>query len=80
MGVVMAPAVLWGMGLGYGAGVVFYALVRLGVMTLDPSYASTLVPLVVIPLLSLASPATIDDATATHFRDALRGHELVESI
>ena len=74
------PAVLWGMGLGYGAGVVFYALVRLGVMTLDPSYASTLVPLVVIPLLSLASPGTIDDATATHFRDALRGHELVESI
>lgn len=57
-------SVLWGMGLGYGASIVAYALVRLGLSTHDPSYASTLIPLLVIPLLALATPASADAAAA----------------
>lgn len=60
----------WGMGLGYVASVVSYAMVRLGVSTWDPSYASTLVPLVAIPLIALASPAKEDPAAAA-FHQAL---------
>ncbi len=55
----------WGMGLGYVASVVSYAMVRLGVSSWDPSYASTLVPLVAIPLIALATPAKEDPAAAT---------------
>ena len=60
----------WGMGLRYVASVVSYALVRLGISTWDPSYASTLVPLVAIPLLALATPAKEDPAAAA-FHKAL---------
>ncbi len=60
----------WGMGLGYVASVVSYAMVRLGVSTWDPSYASTLVPLVAIPLIALAAPAKEDPAAAA-FHQAL---------
>ena len=60
-------SVLWGMGLGYGTSLVSYALVRLGLSPYDPSYASTLVPLVVIPLLALAAPASFDAASARFY-------------
>jgi Na+/proline symporter len=61
----------WGMTLGYAASVVSYAMVRMGVSNWDPSYASTLVPLVAIPLIALASPAKEDKAAAA-FHEALR--------
>ena len=61
----------WGMGLGYVVSVVSYALVRLGVSTWDPSYASTLVPLVAIPLIALATPAK-EDPSAAAFHKALQ--------
>lgn len=64
-------SVLWGMGLGYAASVVSYGLVRLGYSTLDPSYASTLVPLLVVPAVALASPAS-DDPARTAFFDTVR--------
>ncbi len=64
-------SVLWGMGLGYGASVLSYAAVRLGVSTLDPSYASTLVPLVTIPLLTLALSRS-EDGNGARFRDLIR--------
>lgn len=69
-------SVLWGMGLGYGASIVSYAAVRLGVTTLDPSYASTLVPLVVIPLIALAKPVTHDDERARAFYDTVLGKDV----
>ncbi len=59
-------SVLWGMGLGYGASVVSYALVRGGLSTYDPSYASTLIPLVVIPLVALVTKPS-EDAGADRF-------------
>ncbi len=60
-------SVLWGMGLGYGTSVLSYLLVRLGVWNQDPSYASTLVPLLVIPLVALTTPASGDEAEARFF-------------
>ncbi|MBK5257384.1 MAG: hypothetical protein JJE39_15260, partial [Vicinamibacteria bacterium] len=64
-------SVLWGMGLGYGASVVSYALVRVGWSAVDPSYASTLVPLVVVPLVALGWPRS-GGREAARFRDILR--------
>ena len=64
-------SVLWGIGLGYGASVVSYALVRTGLSTYDPSYASTLIPLLVIPLIALAVPLG-EDARAAPFYETLR--------
>lgn len=64
-------SVLWGMGLGYGASVLSYAAVRLGLSTLDPSYASTLVPLLTIPLVALAV-TTSEDGSGARFRELLR--------
>ncbi|MEO8500324.1 MAG: hypothetical protein ABI565_05365 [Vicinamibacteria bacterium] len=66
-------SILWGMGLGYASSLAAYALVRLGLSSIDPSYASTLVPLVVIPLVALASPRGEDaDADADGFYETLR--------
>ena len=64
--------VLWGMGLGYAASLASYLLVRLGVSPYDPSYASTLVPLVTIPLIVLLTPQRHDEL-AGPFYDTLRG-------
>ncbi len=66
----------WGMGLGYAASVLSYAMVRLGLSTWDPSYASTIVPLVVIPLIALASPAKEDDPAAAPFHETLNPREV----
>ena len=63
-------SVLWGMGLGYVSSIAAYALVRLGLSSLDPSYASTLVPLIVIPLVAVASPRD-EDASAEAFHQIL---------
>ncbi len=63
-------SVLWGMGLGYAASVLSYALVRVGWSTVDPSYASTLVPLLVIPLFVLALPRP-PDAQGARFHGIL---------
>ena len=63
-------SVLWGMGLGYVSSIAAYALVRLGLSSLDPSYASTLVPLIVIPLVALALPRG-EDASAEAFHQIL---------
>lgn len=68
-------SVMWGMGLGYVASIVAYAGVRLGWSTWDPSYASTLVPLVVIPLaVALGGTASRDDELERRraFYDVLR--------
>jgi len=65
-------SVLWGMSLGYVTSLFSYLLVRLGYSTLDPSYASTLVPLVVIPLVVLLWPET-SDARGQEFHETLRG-------
>jgi SSS family solute:Na+ symporter len=43
----------WGMAAGYVLGVVWYVWTRLGGSTLDTSYVTTLVPLVVVPAISL---------------------------
>ncbi len=67
-------SVLWGMGLGYAASIVSYALVRLGLSAYDPSYPSTLVPLLVIPLMALATPWSEDEA-GRRFRETLRLHQ-----
>jgi Na+/proline symporter len=64
-------SIFWGMGLGYAASVASYAAVRLGVSSWDPSYASTIVPLVAIPLIALASPAS-EDPLAASFHETLR--------
>lgn len=64
-------SVVWGMGLGYAASLVSYVLVRTGLSTLDPSYVSTLVPLIVIPLITLALPQS-EDELGLAFRATLR--------
>jgi SSS family solute:Na+ symporter len=46
----------WGMAVGYLSGAVAYAAVRYRGGGLDPSYLTTLVPLVVVPVVSLAAP------------------------
>ncbi len=45
----------WGMAIGYLSGVVWYIWTRVSDATLDTSYITTLVPLVLIPLISLAT-------------------------
>lgn len=47
---------LWGMGLGLFAGAAGFAWIQLAGAGPDPSYATTLVPLLVVPLLSLWRP------------------------
>jgi sodium/proline symporter len=64
-------SILWGMGLGYASSIAAYALVRLGLSSIDPSYASTLVPLLVIPLVT-AVFAGPEDAGAAAFHETLR--------
>jgi Na+/proline symporter len=62
-------ALVWGMGLGYAASIAAYAAVRFGWSDWDPSYASTLVPLVAVPLLvAFDRPASDTDDRAR--RDA----------
>ena len=53
---VTETSVFWGVLAGYAASVVSYALLKLGVSTLDPSHPATIVPVLVIPLLALARP------------------------
>ena len=64
-------SVFWGMALGYVASIVSYALVRFGLSSYDPSYASTLVPLVAILVITLAAPGK-QDAAAEQFHATLR--------
>lgn len=45
----------WGMVLGYATGLIAYALT-----TIDPSYPTTLIPLVAVPLISLVTPEHLD--------------------
>ncbi|MCH7666031.1 MAG: hypothetical protein IH936_08900, partial [Acidobacteria bacterium] len=45
----------WGMAIGYLSGIVWYIWTRVSDATLDTSYITTLVPLVLIPLISLAT-------------------------
>ena len=76
----------WGMAIGYGAGMVWFALIKLAVAAglsapegasglyrlvvnsltvggegLDPSYVTTLVPLVAVPAISLLTPDATGD-------------------
>ena len=46
-------SVFWGMSLGYLSGIVAYAWIRLADGGIDPSYATTLVPVVAIPVIAL---------------------------
>lgn len=48
--------VFWGMAAGFGLGVIWYVWTRLSGVTLDTSYITTLVPLVVIPVVSWLRP------------------------
>lgn len=47
--------IFWGMAIGYFLGVVWYLWTRVSDASLDTSYITTLVPLVLIPLVSLAT-------------------------
>lgn len=60
----------WGMAAGYFLGVVWYAWTRLSDATLDTSYITTLVPLVVTPLVSIlgSEVATQRQVPARHER------------
>jgi len=46
-------SVFWGMALGFAAGVVAYSWIQITGTGPDPSYATTLVPLVTVPLIAL---------------------------
>jgi Na+/proline symporter len=61
--------VFWGMAAGYAAGALHYARGALSGEGFDPSSATTLVPLVVVPLVSLAGRP--DTGGAEAFYDAL---------
>lgn len=56
--------VFWGMAAGYAAGALHYARGAWGGDGFDPSSATTLVPLVVIPLVSLAGRPDVEGADA----------------
>jgi Na+/proline symporter len=52
----------WGMALGYGAGVVWYALFHAST-GVDPSHPTTIVPVIAVPLISLLTrPDPVPDA------------------
>jgi SSS family solute:Na+ symporter len=65
--------VFWGMGSGYVLGVAWYVWTRVSGATLDTSYATTLVPLVVIPLVSLLKPGRTPKADHERFYGSLAG-------
>ncbi len=54
----------WGMTLGFGGGLVWYALSQVilphGDTTIDPSYPTTLIPLVAVPVISLLTPDRVE--------------------
>jgi SSS family solute:Na+ symporter len=51
----------WGIALGYGSGLGWYLFAP---GDIDPSYATTLIPLLVIPLVSLLTPERVDGRDA----------------
>lgn len=54
----------WGMVLGFGGGLLWYALTHFVFVeqgeSIDPSYPTTLIPLVAIPIISLLTPENIE--------------------
>ena len=58
----------WGMAVGYAAGATQYALVRFRGHELDPSYLTTLVPLALVPLVSLLTAERTEGKEAFYAR------------
>ncbi|MGQ0734844.1 MAG: sodium:solute symporter family protein [Acidobacteriota bacterium] len=58
----------WGMVLGFAGGLVWYVLSHFSLLALasrvDPSYATTLIPLVAIPVISLLTPESVNGRDA----------------
>jgi SSS family solute:Na+ symporter len=56
------PGAFWGMALGFGGGLIWYALTYFGFAdeSIDPSYATMVIPLVAIPVISLLTPEDLE--------------------
>ncbi len=66
--------VFWGMAAGYLLGVVWYLWTHLSDATLDTSYVTTLIPVFVIPLVSLATRKRGREGDHGRFYSTLAGH------
>jgi SSS family solute:Na+ symporter len=65
--------IFWGMTAGYFLGVLWYAWTRVGGPNIDTSYVTTLVPLAVIPLISIVSGTDRGTAEQEQFYSKIRG-------